>query len=409
MSVQLPSLNPDKPIASTSGFGRVFFGGGSTVYYSPVIEHLSDVGRCYQKSDPTSDEISDPLATDGGRIVLKNAGTIIDLFTYNTGVLVFTDRGIWYIFNNETGFISTSFSVQKITDEVLVAKASIVEANGVVYFGTASSLNVLYKNEHNNLQTQSITDGVIRKFYTQHFDQGFRAEFDGREKNIWFVSRKNEPTKDLCYNVVAKAFYPQDFNTTGEYKVKQPIVFGFDDIRFGVVKGEGTLETSPWNVVTLDGEDFKDIGVDTEAYLESGYETVQAPAKTKSIKYGTFFFNKTETQITGYDETSGEFLFDNPSSCELTVKWDFDTSGASRRFTGGTSYSPVIQLYKPMQRGFFPEDTFPVDFDTGESIITKKVKLRGRGKAVQFRFEAQPEKDMQLLGYSTEITVKRRQ
>ena len=60
-----------------------------------------------------------------------------------------------------------------------------------------------------------------------------------------------------------------------------------------------------------------------------------------------------------------------------------------------------------MRRGFIP-DSFPWTMNTGESIIHKKVKVRGHGRAVQFRFEAQPEKDMQILGYNVSYTMKSR-
>lgn len=413
--MSLPDLNRDKPIATTSGFGRVFFGGGSTIYYSPVIEHIGDLGRCYQTADPTSDEISDPLATDGGRILLKNAGEILDLVTYNSGVLAFTNKGVWYIYNNETGFTNTSFAIQKITDEVIADKGSVVEANGVLYYGTATSLNVITPNENNYLVSQSISDGVIRDYWIDNFDEGFKAVFDSKEKNIWFVSNKNEPTKDLCYNVVVQAFYPQDFNTTGAYEVLEPLYFNGDrGLVFSVLNAVDFPETINYNFADLSGTDFKDIDTDINAYLLSGYETLGKFSHKKGITTASFFFKKTEENITGFDNESFTYLFDKPSACRLQVRWDFDNSNVFHRWVGDTTSvntnSKSINLYNPMVRGIVPsEDAFPVAFDTGEQVIRKRTKLRGRGDAVQFYFEAQPEKDMQLLGYSVEYKMKGRQ
>lgn len=42
----------------------------------------------------------------------------------------------------------------------------------------------------------------------------------------------------------------------------------------------------------------------------------------------------------------------------------------------------------------------------GESIIHKRAKVRGNGKAVQFRFEAEPGNDLRLLGYSVSYTMR---
>jgi hypothetical protein len=407
----LPELRLDKPVASASGFGRVFWGGGSTVYYSPVVDSISDLGKCYQIADPTSDDISDPLATDGGRILLKDAGTIIDLYTYNSGVLIFTDKGVWYIYNNETGFSNSAFSVRKITDEALVAKGSIVEANGVVYYGTVSSLNSITPNENNFLVSQSITDMVIRSYYIENFTEGFKASYDNKTKNIWFISNQSEPVKDLVYNVLAQAFYPQDFNATPK-TIVAPLKIG-TDVYFTVVEGDGTTEIT-YNVAELSDITFKDLGVDMEAYLLSGYETLGKFSHKKGIAQATFYMNKTETEITGYDETTDTYIFDLPSSCTVQVRWDFDNSNAFNRWVGDSSTvstnSGSLNIYSPMVRGFTPStDAFPVTFDTGEKLIKRKTKLRGRGDAVQFYFEAEPEKDLQLLGYSVEYKMRGRQ
>jgi len=411
----LPDLKRDRPLATTSGFGRVFFGGGSTIYYSPVIEYIGDLGRCYQNADPTSDDISDPIATDGGRILLKNSGNILDLATYNQGILAFTDKGVWYIYNNETGFTNTSFAIQKITDESIASKGSVVEANGVLYYGTPSSLNVIAPNQNNYLSSTSITDGVIRDYWINNFSEGFKAVFDSKAKNIWFVSNKSEPTRDLCYNVTASAFYPQDFNTTGDYTVLEPLFFNADKgLVFSAYKEGLTSESIYYNFCTLTDATYKDIGVDMYSYLLSGYETLGKFSHKKGITTASFFFNKTEENIIGYNDEEDTYIFDKPSKCNLQVRWDFDSSNSFNKWVGDadgvSTNSSGISLYNPMVRGFTPEDdNFPVVFNTGEKVIRKRTKLRGRGDAVQFYFEAQPENDLQLLGYSVEYKMKGRQ
>ena len=67
----------------------------------------------------------------------------------------------------------------------------------------------------------------------------------------------------------------------------------------------------------------------------------------------------------------------------------------------------AMQLYKPLQRGFIP-DAYPYTFNTGESLISKKFNIRGNGDAVQFVFEAEPLKDMKMLGYSVNYTMRGR-
>jgi hypothetical protein len=118
-------------------------------------------------------------------------------------------------------------------------------------------------------------------------------------------------------------------------------------------------------------------------------------------------FNKTEEQVTGYED--GKYTFDKPSSCLLQARWDFDRSNAYKKWVGvdgnGVGSGQVIQMYNPVQRGFIPTG-FPFNFDTGESVITKRAKIRGNGKAVQFKIEAEPEKDLKLLGYSVDFSMR---
>ena len=162
-----------------------------------------------------------------------------------------------------------------------------------------------------------------------------------------------------------------------------------------------------YSLAQPDSSDFKDFGIDQDAYIISGWETLGKFSNKKSITQAKVFFNKTETQITGYDNG---YEFDFPSSCLFQARWDFDSSDAYSKWVGqvdSTGTGRVMQLYKPLQRGFIP-DAYPYTFNTGESVITKKFNIRGNGDSVQFLFKAEPEKDMQLLGYSVSYSMRGR-
>ena len=64
-----------------------------------------------------------------------------------------------------------------------------------------------------------------------------------------------------------------------------------------------------------------------------------------------------------------------------------------------------MELYQPMRRGFLP-DSYPYTLNTGEGLLRKKIQIRGSGEAIQFRFEAQNGKDLQLLGYSVGYSMR---
>src|SRR5690606_21646018 len=46
--------------------GRVWYACDSTVYFSQVLDDKAKAGFCYQEADPTSEDISDLIASDGG-------------------------------------------------------------------------------------------------------------------------------------------------------------------------------------------------------------------------------------------------------------------------------------------------------------------------------------------------------
>lgn len=102
--------------------GRVWYAGvdmqvfTEKIYFSQIIEHPSQLGKCYQVNDPTNDEFFDLLPSDGGVISIPGAGQVIKLFPIQNGLLAFTTTGIWFITGREgIGFIATDYTVVKLS------------------------------------------------------------------------------------------------------------------------------------------------------------------------------------------------------------------------------------------------------------------------------------------------------
>jgi hypothetical protein len=75
------------------------------------------------------------------------------------------------------------------------------------------------------------------------------------------------------------------------------------------------------------------------------------------------------------------------------VKWDWANTSNSNK------WSSKIQVYRHRRLPQFSEDD--LTFDTGFPIIVSKNKVRGSGKAIQFRFESDEiGKDFDLLGWA---------
>lgn len=390
------------PTCCASAFGRFFYAVDSFVYFSQVIISPSDAGRCYQANDPTSSEIPDLLDTDGGVIELEDTRTIKAMMPFRSGVLIFAANGVWYISNPDGGFKATAFNVEKVTSIGLASARSVVVADNLVYYFSNNGIVALTNNEFGVLEAVDITEESIRGYFLQTFaGKSLSGVYNEATKQVeWWSIREGQG--GLIYDIRLNAFYPQKLGSDEER-----IIAPFSVTNTVYYPTESTSNNTYFFSGMINRQ-FKDFGQDPEAFLITGYETLGKFANKKSITQAKVFFNKTETVITGYAE--GAYQYDFPSSCLFQARWDFDKSDAFGKFmgdTGTTGKGKVMQLYTPMKRGFIP-DEFPYTFDTGEAFLSKKFNIRGNGDAVQFVFKAEPEKDLQLLGYSVNYTMRGR-
>jgi len=403
MAVKPPFQDFKNPTACASAFGRFFYAVGSVVYFSKVLITAKDAGRCYQINDPVSEDIPDVLDTDGGYILIEDTLNIRAIRPFRSGVLVFAENGVWYVYNSDTGFKATSFNVTKVTERGVVGKRTIVEAEGVMFYFSGTGVVRVVADDFDNLIGQDVTEATIRQHYLDFFYgkncQGVYHE--AQKQVVWW--NPDEDSRGLIYDVSIDAFYPQ--KNFGSKTITRPVKI-VNEIFYPSWEASPVFE---YSLSQPASEDFKDFAIDQDAYLISGWETLGKFANSKSITQAKVFFNRTEDNITGY--ASGEYTYDKPSGCLFQSRWDFDTSEDYAKWVGRTSTQggrgKKINLYNPLQRGLIPS-VLPTPFNQGNGVVSKKFNIRGSGDAVQFLFEAQPEKDLQLLGYSVSYTMRGR-
>lgn len=85
----------------------------------------------------------------------------------------------------------------------------------------------------------------------------------------------------------------------------------------------------------------------------------------------------------------------NESSCLVQARWEWTESDDAGR------WGQEFQAYRHRQMYFTEEDSATVSY--GYSVITTRNKIRGKGRALSFRFRTEPLKDCQLLGWSIEM------
>lgn len=83
-------------------------------------------------------------------------------------------------------------------------------------------------------------------------------------------------------------------------------------------------------------------------------------------------------------------------SCLVTAKWGWTDDVKSGRHTDSQ------QAYVK-QRVYVPEDVLD-PFDDGYPVVTSRLKLRGKGRALQLLFESEDGKDFILYGWTVPFT-----
>lgn len=451
--------NVDASISTIAAHaGRLFYAGmegdtdngddkspslASTIFFTQLSTNKDGWGKCHTENDPTSEEFSDLLPTDGGTIVIPEASKILKLVSSGANLVIIADNGVWSLSGTDGIFTADSFALGKVTNIGAVNAASVVEAEGVVYYWSKAGVYVLTPDQvSGRLQAQNITETTIQTLYIAIPSVG-RANAVGRydsdsRKISWLyndtasydgLNNINNYNKELVLDTVLGSFYTHSLGETatespyvagylptGGFNVlTQPIniVAGPDNVIVGVdnvailttVRSTGESRTkyitikptasvsftfSLYNEETfLDWKTDDTVGVDAPAHMVSGYELFGDTARDKNINYLTAHFKRTES---GFVQVGDDLEAINPSSCMISSQWDFANSAASGKF--GTSF----QAYK-LPRNFTPT-VASVTFDQGWDVVTTKNKVRGSGRAFSMRLDTEAGKDLHIYGWS---------
>jgi hypothetical protein len=133
-----------RPISITSVAGRLWYLCEDTIYFTQLLDdELTNVGRCYQEADPTSETINDLIATDGGTIPLPDVGVGQRLIASSGGILVFGSKGVSFIHGTDQGFSATAFEITKVSPVGTDSPYSIVETADTIIWMSKVGIQVL--------------------------------------------------------------------------------------------------------------------------------------------------------------------------------------------------------------------------------------------------------------------------
>lgn len=439
--------------------GRAWYAGvqsnkiGSWVMFSQVGTSDDKYGKCYQDNDPTAEVISDLIASDGGVIPIQDAGEIVDLVPVGNGMMVFASNGVWQIVGTANGgFSASSYEVNKITTVGCTSQKSIVSVDGGLMYWTNSGIYVLQGDNLGGYSAQSLTDLTIKSLYNAIPSFGKQTavgEVNTAEKLVYWIYNDtgetaygNQPyrvNKMLVLDLRLKAFYVHDIEeSVHSTYLESPYIVDIivtkesssEAVQFNVTNNAGSnvVDASTNNVVAnLNAQvagtrqfkfltvvptststvkftfadftrsndapsKFKDWykfngGTAYNCYAITGYGLApNGASKVKQLQYVTTYLKRTETGI----DANGNSI--NDSACKLQVRWDFTSSAVANK------WSTEEEIYR--HRRYFIHDVPSTTYEDGYPLVISKSKVRGRGKAVQFKFSAEPEYDMQIVGWT---------
>lgn len=426
------SLNT-RPAAVSFFAGRVWWGCNQTVYYSQVLDYNKyyKANFCCQEADPTSQQISDLIATDGGTILLADIGTITRLYPVGSGMLVFGTNGVQFIQGSTGGFSATDFSLSKMSPIGMNSPFSVVEVDSNIFWMSYVGIQGMsYKNGifgpiQGNFDKLNISLDTIQTFYNVNIPAGVRqnvkAIYDPSDNTIRWLFRSASVNGSYYYDSVLnldmylQAFYPWKFSTPG---TTGPFIVGvFEALNAtNITVGSITRPTQTTYIAVMpNGSNFdlafcqltKTSFVDWPAvsttngfssYLETGYDILEDATRKKWLPWIYVHFRRTEQNLSTSD-SGVTWVADFPSSCTMTAKWDFSDSTVSGK------WSTPKEVYRLGRIPTINGASSPVALDTGFAVVVSKNKVRGNGRAIQLRFENSTiGSDFDLLGWGTEFT-----
>ena len=445
---------PGGPSVVSEYAGRVFYAGfsgdiiggdanspkmSSYVLFSQLVEDPSDITTCYQDGDPTSKETPDLLDTDGGFVRIEGAYDIVKLINVGSALAVLAANGVWLIQGgSDYGFKATNYLITKVTGHGCDSPGSVVTIDNTFIYWSDDGIYNVAPNQFGDYIAENITQKTIQKFY-DNIDgldrKAAKGVYDTYDKKVrWlYGGRINSPqsVRELVLDITLGAFYPATIGSiegqiplpiTGVLvppfrimSVSQPVTVNSAQVTASgdqVTTNLELVQSSPREVIysvltsvnpTLaftfasyrdpfhrDWRSVDGAGVDAPSFLLTGYLSGGDHQRNKQVPYMTTHFTKTEDGF--IEDTQGDYVPTNQSSCLVQSQWDWANSANSGK------WGRTFQAYK-FRRHYMP-DGLSDSFDNGYSTVSSRNKLRGSGKVLSLLFKSEPDKHLNLLGWS---------
>ena len=375
-----------------------FYTWTENIYFSQVVTNVSQFGMCYQNNDPTDENFSDLLPTDGGIIVIQGSGSIFKLFPIHNGVLVFAANGIWFITGSQgLGFTANDYTVTKISAVQSISGTSFINVLGNPVFWNEEGIYSVSPArqgtpyEFGGFSVENLCIGTILTYYntiplqSKKFARGdynpidFVIQWCFKSIDETDVTSRYQFDKILALNTHNKAFYPYSFQNIGPW---------ISDVKYIVGPGGSTSPDPMFKYITyvaVPGSSF--FGVTMAEENNTNYEDWSSSGISQTF---TSYF------ITGY-KLHGKTLFkwqplyvnlysrtETATSYTIQGIWDYATIGDSGKYS-------TLQVITNTLSNF--------------GYKFRRHKIRGRGMSVQFKVSSVDGQPFDIIGWSTYDTI----
>lgn len=410
---------------STCAFfaGRVWYGGlnyqnyNAKIFFSQIIQHEDQFGRCFQENDPVSETASDLLPSDGGVIDLLEAGKILKMVPILNTMFVFCSNGVWAITGSQgIGFVANDYTITKISNVANATANTFVVAEDTVYWWSHTGIYTIKRDPQTNaLSVLNLTDDTIRDFFEvipitcREFARGI---YDPHSKRIMWIFKSTNPQsftekyqfdRVLNLSLLTGAFYPwsvsisnvsirgivtvqgsggaqvvndvvsasgvnnvQAASGANEVVAIQSLNSAIDEVVKFLVSyvssGNRVTFAETYDEDYLDWTTFDAAGVSYDSYLITGYAIRGEGIRKFQQNYVNVF---SDNEVT--------------NSFKIRGLWGYSNTEDSGRWSTAQTISNTAN-----------------NFD----IKSRRVKIRGHGLACQLKFENNSNNPFHIIGWT---------
>jgi len=233
------------------------------IFFSPTLTNITKIGNCHQEADPTSQDISDLVATDGGTLLLPEANKILQLISTGSSIFVIADNGIWEIRSGESGFAPDDYLISKVSNIGAIGRDSIISTEmGIMYWSDTGIYMITQHEVTAEYHSSNISEQSIQTFFDSIPNQNkknVKAFYDPSDKVVrWLynsdissdgINYKNRYNAELILDIRLKAFYKNKIEESEPY-----IASIFNTTPFNTYTAQATVTDNGVTVVDGDSE-----------------------------------------------------------------------------------------------------------------------------------------------------------